>query len=177
MHIIKQGCKIKRYTNFVFLFLSIFLISILQAEELQKKSKVISKIDKTKEVKEILLREKIITIALSYLGTEYWPGGQDTDYGMDCSGFTQLVYKKVGINIPRTSYEQYLKAGKISRGFLKKGDLVFFSTRWMGINHVGIYLGDNKFIHAPSIGKCIKIDLLNSRYWGPRFISGGRYIF
>jgi cell wall-associated NlpC family hydrolase len=135
------------------------------------------KIDQTDKVKKTLIREKIVNVAISYLGTEYWPGGQDTEYGMDCSGYTQLVYKTVGINIPRTAYEQYLRAGKISKSFLKKGDLVFFSTRWTGVNHVGIYLGDNKFIHSPSIGKCIKIDLLNSNYWGPRFISGGRYIF
>jgi len=159
---------------FMFLIL-IFIIAPNGVTETNAKSKKI--IDKTNEVKNLLLREKILSISMSLLGTEYWPGGQDTDYGMDCSGFTQYVYKKVGINIPRTAYEQYLKAGKISRGFLKKGDLVFFSTRWMGINHVGIYIGNNQFIHSPSIGKCIKIDFLNSRYWGPRFISGGTYIY
>jgi hypothetical protein len=172
LHIIKRCC------NLIIILLYVFIFSTIYAgENYKNNNKIIKRIDKTNEIKEFLLRDKLVTIALSYLGTEYWPGGQSQEYGMDCSGFTQLVYKKIGINIPRTAYEQYLKAGKVTKGFLKKGDLVFFSTRWIGVNHVGIYIGDNKFIHSPSIGKCIKIDLLNSRYWGTRFISGGRYIF
>lgn len=176
MYIIKHSSRINTLL-FCIIFLIPFLIFINIYGQTYDKNKNIKRIYKTDEIKKLFLREKIITISLSYLGTEYWPGGQDTQYGMDCSGFTQVVYKRAGINIPRTAYEQYLKSAKISKSFLKKGDLVFFSTRWLGINHVGIYIGDNKFIHSPSIGKCIKIDLLNSKYWGPRFIIGGRYIF
>jgi len=172
----KRGYIIENLFKIVIYITLFTFFSIIQLHSDSKTSKV-SKIDKTDEVKKLLMREKILTISLSYLGTEYWPGGQSTEYGMDCSGFTQLVYKRAGINIPRTAYEQYFRSAKISKSFLKKGDLVFFSTRWMGVNHVGIYIGDNKFIHSPSTGKCIKIDLLNSRYWGTRFISGGRYIY
>ncbi len=172
----KRGYIIKNFIRIV-IYITLFTFSLTIYGQSDVKSRKVSKIDKTDEVKKLLIRQKILTISLSYLGTEYWPGGQSTEYGMDCSGFTQLVYKRVGINIPRTAYEQYLKSAKVTRSYLKKGDLVFFATRWLGVNHVGIYIGDNKFIHSPSIGKCIKIDLLNSRYWGPRFISGGRYIY
>lgn len=177
-HIILYKYGLKKISAFVVILfiLVLIFINIHGQIDVNNKSKNVKRIDKTDEVKKLFLREKIIKISMSYLGIEYWPGGQDTHYGMDCSGFTQLVYKSVGINIPRSAYAQYLKSVKVSKSFLEKGDLVFFSTKWLGINHVGIYIGHNKFIHSPSIGKCIKIDLLNSRYWEPRFISGGKYI-
>ncbi|HPD19395.1 MAG TPA: NlpC/P60 family protein, partial [Candidatus Goldiibacteriota bacterium] len=106
----KSCCGLK-LMNFSIMFFIIFFVSVnaLEQSDVKDNSNKTTRIDETDKVKKALIREKIINVAMSYLGTEYWPGGQDTEYGMDCSGFTQLVYKTVGINIPRTAYEQYLK--------------------------------------------------------------------
>jgi cell wall-associated NlpC family hydrolase len=135
-----------------------------------------ARVDKTEFVKQLMLREKIVKLALSLQGIEYWYGSDDPDYGLDCSGFTQHVYSKAGIKIPRTSEEQFKKAVKLIRPSLQKGDLVFFNTRGMRVNHVGIYIGNDKFIHAPRVGEVIKVDSLDDRYYKMRFQSGGTYI-
>ncbi|MEI7542490.1 MAG: C40 family peptidase [bacterium] len=120
-------------------------------------------------------REIILSSAYSLIGVDYWPGGQDSDYGYDCSGFTQYVYSKAGIDIPRRAIEQYQASRKIEEALLKKGDLVFFNSRGYGVNHVGIYSGKGKFIHSPGIGKTIKEDTLDTPYWHVRFMTGGSY--
>lgn len=136
-----------------------------------------ARIDKTAFVKQLLQREKIVKTALSLQGVEYWYGSDEPDGGLDCSGFTQHVYGKCGIKIPRTSAEQFKKAVKIIRPSMQKGDLVFFNTRGIRVNHVGIYIGNDKFIHAPKFGDVIKIDSLEDRYWKMRFQSGGSFLY
>lgn len=136
-----------------------------------------ARVDKTVFVKQLMLREKIVKIALTMQGVEYWYGGDDPDYGLDCSGFTQHVYNKAGIRIPRTSAEQFEKSIKLIRPSLQKGDLVFFNTKGFRVNHVGIYIGNDKFIHAPRSGDVVKIDSLEDRYYKMRFQSGGTFIY
>ncbi|MBC2714002.1 MAG: C40 family peptidase [Desulfobacteraceae bacterium] len=115
------------------------------------------------------LGEKIVKIAVRYKGFPYKYGGT-TPKGFDCSGFTSYVFKKAGIEIPRTAGAQYRQGSSVSKSDLKKGDLVFF-TRWGLIGkifspgHVGIYIGNDRFIHAPSKGGKVRIDLLNNVYW------------
>lgn len=135
-----------------------------------------SRIDVTKEAREAVARGKIAAFAEAVIGADYWPGGADDEYGYDCSGLTQKAYFEAGIKIPRKSTEQYRLSKKLGVAGMKKGDLVFFNTRGLGPTHVGIYIGKRKFIHAPGIGKNIRYDSLDSKYWGPRFVGAGRYI-
>jgi murein DD-endopeptidase / murein LD-carboxypeptidase len=107
-----------------------------------------------------------------WLGTRYRLGGTTKD-GIDCSAFVQILYiTQFGINIPRTAREQYDATDRISRTELKEGDLVFFNTQG-GVSHVGLYLQNNKFVHASSSG--VTISDLFEPYWERRFIGVGRY--
>ncbi len=108
----------------------------------------------------------------SWLGTRYRLGGT-TKNGIDCSALVQIMYvTQYGINLPRTAREQYDVTRRISRTDLKEGDLVFFNTQG-GVSHVGIYLQNNKFLHASSGGVTVS-DIFES-YWERRFIGVGRY--
>lgn len=97
-------------------------------------------------------------IACSYLGTPYVYGGT-TPRGFDCSGFVQYVYKQYGISISRTTYTQINCGTRVSTAELQVGDLVFFS----GLRHVGMYIGEGQYIHAPQTGDVVKIDNIADR--------------
>lgn len=108
-----------------------------------------------------------------WFGTRYRYGGS-TKSGVDCSAFVQIMYAGLfGLALPRTAREQYTLTKKISRTEIKEGDLVFFDTRG-GVSHVGIYLQNNKFVHAASSGGVMISDLYDN-YWAQRFIGVGRY--
>jgi hypothetical protein len=122
--------------------------------------------------------KKIETISKKYLGDPYVWGGNTPETGMDCSGYTKYVFNKVGINIPRTAYSQSKVGKEIPKDELEKGDLLFFLTdksRGIPITHVGIYLGENKFIHAASRKKGIIISSMKKSY-GEKFVSARRMI-
>lgn len=119
-------------------------------------------------------QHKIIRIAKAQLGKPYRFGGVNPKTGFDCSGLINYSYKKVGLSIPRTTKQLYRIATPIKRNHLKAGDLVFFRINRNKISHVGLYLGNNKFIHAPSGGKRVNIASLNNKYWRTRFTRGGR---
>ena len=110
-----------------------------------------------------------------WYGTRYHMGGMDST-GMDCSGFATTYYKHFyGITLPRTSGEQYAKSVKVSRPELKEGDLVFFHiNRRTAVSHVGVYLRNNKFIHA-STNKGVVISSLEEDFYNAHFVSGGRF--
>lgn len=109
----------------------------------------------------------------NWYGVRYRSGGNDHK-GIDCSGFTLAVYSAVyGITLPRVSREQYNNARKISTTELKEGDLVFFNTRGRGVSHVGIYLGNNFFIHA-SVSRGVMVSSLFEPYYLQRFVGAGR---
>jgi len=108
-------------------------------------------------------------------GTKYCLGG-NSESCIDCSAFTQTVMRDVyGIDIPRTAAEQYNSCDKIRANNLREGDLVFFHTRGRGksITHVGLYVTNNKFVHAATSGGVMVSDL-NDPYWKPRFVAAGR---
>ena len=108
-----------------------------------------------------------------WYGVRYRTGG-NTKAGVDCSGFTVAVYSAVyGIALPRVSREQYRISQKISTTELQEGDLVFFNTRGSGVSHVGVYLGNNKFIHA-SVSKGVMVNGLFEPYYLQRFYGAGR---
>lgn len=108
-----------------------------------------------------------------WYGVRYRTGG-NTKTGVDCSGFTVAVYMAVyGISLPRVSRDQYRISRKISTTELQEGDLVFFNTRGSGVSHVGVYLGNNKFIHA-SVSRGVMVNGLFEPYYLQRFIGAGR---
>lgn len=110
-----------------------------------------------------------------FVGIPYRWGGDTVVDGMDCSGFVRAVYNLCGVNIPRTSREQFHVGDDVGRNNLKDGDLVFFGSSADSINHVGIYVGDGKFVHAPRRGDDIKISALEESYFSRRFIGARRY--
>ena len=101
--------------------------------------------------------------------------GGTTPRGFDCSGLVQYTYNRVGIKLPRTAAQQYKAVDKIKRKHMAQGDLIFFHTPRRGryVNHVGIYMGNNKFIHAPGRGKRVQFSKL-SRYWNSKMVGVGR---
>lgn len=119
----------------------------------------------------------VIKTAKKMLGVRYRYGGTSPSRGFDCSGLVQYSHKAAGINLPRTTGQQFKAAKRISRKYLKAGDLVFFKTSpSRSVSHVGIYLGKNKFIHAPSSGKRVKISSMKEKYWRKRFTGAGRIL-
>lgn len=122
-------------------------------------------------------KKAVITTAKKMLGVRYRYGGTSPAKGFDCSGLVQYSHKAGGIHLPRTTSQQYKASKPIAKKFLAPGDLVFFKTAVSrAISHVGIYLGNNLFIHAPSSGKKVKINSMKEKYWRKRFISAGRIL-
>ncbi len=125
------------------------------------------------------LRDKTsdLTInAMGMLGIKYRRGGTTPENGLDCSGFVRLVFKNSNeAELPRTAKEISKKGEQVDTKDLKPGDLVFYNTLRKSFSHVGIYLGDNQFIHAPSAGGKIRIESMNLSYWKKRF-NGARRI-
>jgi len=116
----------------------------------------------------------LIDTALTYRGTPYRNGGTDPS-GFDCSGFTQWVFAQYGFALPREVAEQFEVGKRIKNSDdLKPGDLVFFHTVARGASHVGIYVADDQFIHAPSSRGVVRTESINSSYWAPRFVGGRR---
>ena len=115
----------------------------------------------------------LIDTALSFRGTPYRNGGSDPS-GFDCSGFTQWVFAQHGVAIPREVHEQVRVGKKIDLEDVKPGDLVFFHTVSRGASHVGIFVADDQFVHAPSSKGVVRVESINSTYWSPRFVEGRR---
>lgn len=114
--------------------------------------------------------------ALSMLGINYRYGGTSPETGLDCSGLVRYVFKEaLGTDLPRTSAEISRVGEKVDKLDLRPGDLVFYNTLRRGFSHVGIYLGDSKFIHSPSAGGQVRIEDMDVAYWKKRF-NGARRI-
>jgi cell wall-associated NlpC family hydrolase len=114
--------------------------------------------------------------AMDLLGIRYRRGGSSPETGFDCSGFVSHVFREgLGLILPRSSKEMSKSGQEIGREELRPGDLVFFNTMRRTFSHVGIYLGDNQFVHAPRTGARVRIEDLRDGYWMKRF-NGGRRI-
>lgn len=111
--------------------------------------------------------------ALSLRGTPYRNGGADPR-GFDCSGFVWYVFAQHGFGMPRTVEEQYSVGGSIQPSEIQAGDLVFFNTTGRGATHVGIAIGGDSFVHAPSSRGAVRVERMSSGYWGTRFIGARR---
>jgi cell wall-associated NlpC family hydrolase len=123
------------------------------------------------------LRESLVKTARDFIGVPYLWGGTSLETGFDCSGLTMTVYQLNGLNLPRHSRTQYDAGSPVSINQLQKGDLVFFALKAKRkVSHVGIYIGDGKFIHAPSHGKKICIEYLSTPFFAKGFVSGQNYL-
>lgn len=120
-------------------------------------------------------RAEVLEYAAQFLGTPYVYGGSSPS-GFDCSGFTSYVFKNTVGSIPRVAQAQYDATTRVSRDDLLPGDLVFFGSSTSSISHVGIYVGSNQFIHAPSTGDVVKYSSLTGSY-ATRYQGAGRVIF
>lgn len=142
------------------------------------------------------LRDRVVETGLNAIGTLYHWGGDDPKEGFDCSGLVRFVYQETaGLTLPRTAREQHATGKSVARQQLLPGDLVFFkstvATRHVvwhnhhkslrtivsgAISHVGIYIGDNQFVHAPVRGERVRIDNLEASYWAKHYAGAVRYL-
>jgi cell wall-associated NlpC family hydrolase len=118
----------------------------------------------------------LVVNAMGFLGVPYKRGGSSVETGFDCSGFVRAMYEQtVGLVLPRRADEQAAATEIIDRADLKPGDLVFFNTMRRAFSHVGIYVGDGKFIHSPRSGSQVRVDDMRAAYWKTRF-NGARRV-
>ena len=123
------------------------------------------------------IRNEIVRTAQRYIGVPYRWGGESPRTGFDCSGLTMVVYRLNGLDLPRTSARQWQAGTPIRRSQLAKGDLVFFATSGgRRVSHVGIYAGNDNFLHAPGKGRNIRISSLSSKYYKSRFLGARSYL-
>ncbi|WP_310732314.1 C40 family peptidase [Ideonella sp. A 288] len=120
---------------------------------------------------------ELVMHSMNFLGVPYRRGGNSNDTGFDCSGFTRHIFEStLGLVLPRRAEEQATTAGllPIQRNELRPGDLVFFNTMRRTFSHVGIYVGDDKFIHAPRTGALVRVEDMSDGYWSKRFTGARR---
>jgi cell wall-associated NlpC family hydrolase len=115
----------------------------------------------------------VLHTALEFLGTPYRNGGSDPS-GFDCSGFVQYVFARHGTSLPREVRSQYQHGQTIDLDEVKPGDLVFFETVSRGASHVGIALGNGRFVHAPSSRGVVRVEPYTASYWARRFVGARR---
>lgn len=119
----------------------------------------------------------LVLSAMNFLGVPYKRGGNNSDDGFDCSGFTRHIYEStLGLVLPRRVDDQAKAAGftAVKRDELQPGDLVFFNTLRRTFSHVGIYVGEGKFIHAPRSGSEVRVESMGVKYWAKRFTGARR---
>lgn len=121
------------------------------------------------------LRNNLITNAKKYIGVSY-KYSQSNENGFDCSGYVKYVYGNLGYSLPRSSFDQYKLSRHVKAVEALPGDLVFFVTRGSKISHVGIYLGNNEFIHSPGKGKSVSISKLDEVYYKKHLAGFGSYL-
>ena len=120
---------------------------------------------------------EMVFVAMNFVGVRYRRGGTSAQSGFDCSGFTRHVFEmSLGLALPHNADAQATAPGLVAvkREELKPGDLVFFNTLRRTFSHVGIYIGDNRFIHAPSSGKHVRTEDMSFAYWAKRFTGARR---
>lgn len=120
-------------------------------------------------------RSEIVLAALGHLDTPYRYGGTNAD-GLDCSALVQRVYRRIGRSVPRSTREQARAARRVNPSHMQPGDVVFFAIDGRRISHVGIYIGEGRFIHAPSSRSRVRIEPLDNPYWQPRLRFAGHFL-
>lgn len=125
------------------------------------------------------LRERVVQAGMEAIGTPYVFGGNDPEDGFDCSGLVSFVFKEIaGMDLPRRAIEQRAEGKSVPRADLQPGDLVFFATtrNRARVSHVGIYIGDSKFVHAPRRGSNVRVSSMGEAYWSKRYKGARAYI-
>ncbi|AYQ29810.1 MULTISPECIES: C40 family peptidase [unclassified Polaromonas] len=118
---------------------------------------------------------ELVVNAMGFLGVPYKRGGNTAETGFDCSGFVRAIYEQsVGLLLPRRAEQQAAATQRIDKNDLQPGDLVFFNTMRRAFSHVGIYVGDGKFIHSPKPGAEVRVESLSVSYWQRRFDGARR---
>jgi cell wall-associated NlpC family hydrolase len=144
---------------------------------LPKPAQLTAQLDASPAVQQLRDRaSEMVLSAMNFLGVRYRRGGNSAETGFDCSGFTRYVFEhSLGLVLPRRASEQATIAGlkDIKKDELRPGDLVFFNTMRKAFSHVGIYVGEGKFIHAPSAGSQVRVEDMRTSYWVQRF-NGAR---
>ena len=121
--------------------------------------------------------QNLVLSAMGYLGIPYRFGGASPEAGFDCSGFVQYVFKhKAGLILPRSSFDQIRQGIAVAREELQVGDLVFFNTMRATASHVGIYIGNDRFVHSPRRGREVEVSELRDGYWKKRFNGARRLL-
>lgn len=144
-----------------------------EARQIQLESRAVSEpLGKWKDPEE---RGLFVRVVKTFLGVPYRLGGY-TLKGLDCSAFVKKIFDIFNVQLPRTAREQLRIGKKIAREELEEGDLIFFKTRQANNVHVGIYIGNNEFVHASYRGKEVRVDNLETHYFNQRFINGVRVI-
>ena len=124
-------------------------------------------------------RSELVVTALNFIDVDYKWGGNSAEEGFDCSGFTRHVYQTVGgIALPRSAEQQAAAPGfrHVALHELAPGDLVFFDTTSRRFSHVGIYVGDGRFVHAPRTGAQVRVENMRSSWWASRFAGARRSV-
>ena len=118
----------------------------------------------------------LVATALDLLGVPYRRGGTSAETGFDCSGFVRSIYSQtIGFMLPRSASQQAAATKSIDKKELQPGDLVFFNTMRRTFSHVGIYIGDGKFVHSPRTGESVRVESMQTSYWKKRF-NGARRV-
>jgi len=123
------------------------------------------------------MRDELVNTASRFLGVPYRWGGVDSDNGFDCSGLTMVSYRLNGLDLPRNSRAQFDAGRYVSKTSLQKGDLVFFATKGgRRVTHVGMYVGNGNFIHAPRTGKTVRIASLSDKFFRQTYVGARTYL-
>ncbi len=123
----------------------------------------------------ILKASELVVNAMGFLGVPYKRGGNSAETGFDCSGFVRAIYEQsIGLVLPRRAEQQAAATQNIEKKDLQPGDLVFFNTLKRTFSHVGIYIGDGKFIHSPKPGAEVRVESMGIAYWAQRFDGARR---
>jgi cell wall-associated NlpC family hydrolase len=128
----------------------------------------------TPDVTTVNARPPVVSVALAQIDRPYRYGGHDPQ-GFDCSGLVYYAYQHNGIAIPRTSREQHRRARPVRLQEITPGDLLFFRERKRGTSHVGLYVGEGRFVHASTSERAVILSQLDNPYWKQRLVSVGRY--
>lgn len=124
----------------------------------------------------IQTRQSVVKLAYQQIGTRYKYGGSSPREGFDCSGLMNYLHKKgAGVNIPRTAAQQRNKSHRVQYANLQPGDMLFFKTG-SKTNHVGVYIGNRQFIHAPNRRSKVKITTMDNSYWHSKFVKFGTFL-
>ena len=117
----------------------------------------------------------LVTTAMGFIGLRYRRGGNSAETGFDCSGFVRSIYSQtIGLMLPRSAKQQAAATQTIDKKELQPGDLVFFNTMRRTFSHVGIYIGDGKFVHSPRSGQTVRVESMQTSYWKKRFDGARR---